>query len=66
VQAQAADGSWGIDGQKYSDALVKWLQPVVDVIRTNGADNITWIPGLAWQSNYKGFAKKTVSGPNIG
>jgi hypothetical protein len=39
---------------------------VVDVIRTNGADNIIWIPGLAWQSNYKGFAKKTVTGTNIG
>jgi hypothetical protein len=66
VEAQAANGSWGTDGQKYSDALVNWLQPVVDVIRTNGADNIIWVPGLAWQSNYKGFAKKTVSGTNIG
>ncbi len=66
VKAQAGDGSWGMNGQKYSDALVTWLQPVVDVIRANGADNIIWIPGLAWQSYYKGFAKRTVSGANIG
>ena len=66
VMAQAPNGRWGMDGQKYSDALVRWLQPVVDVIRSNGADNIIWIPGLAWQSNYKGFAKTTVRGTNIG
>ena len=66
VQAQTADGSWGMDGQKYSDALVNWLQPVVDVIRANGADNIIWIPGLGWQSHYEGFASKTVTGANIG
>jgi hypothetical protein len=66
VQARAADGSWGMAGQKYSDALVNWLQPVVDVIRGNGADNIIWIPGLGWQSRYEGFAKKTVRGANIG
>jgi hypothetical protein len=66
VNAQAPNGKWGMDGQKYSDALVRWLQPVVDVIRSNGADNIIWIPGLAWQSNYKGFAKTTVRGTNIG
>jgi endoglucanase len=66
VEARAANGSWGRSGQKYSDALVNWLQPVVDVIRSNGADNIIWIPGLAWQSEYKGFATKAVRGTNIG
>lgn len=66
VQAEAADSSWGSYKQKYSDALVNWLQPVVDVIRRNSADNIIWIPGLAWQSDYVGFARKTVHGTNIG
>jgi hypothetical protein len=42
------------------------LQPVVEVIRNHGADNIIWIPGLGWQSNCKGFASKPVAGTNIG
>jgi endoglucanase len=66
VQAQAADGSWGTEGQQFSDALVEWLQPMVDAIRANGADNIIWIPGLGYQGHYEGFAHKTVTGADIG
>lgn len=66
VQAQATDGSWGDTGQKYSDALVQWLQPIVDVIRANGSDHIVWIPGLGYQGHYEGFAKRTVHGTNLG
>jgi len=66
INAQATDGSWGNGAQKYTDALVEWLQPIVDKIRQNGARNVIWIPGLAWQSDYAGFVKNPVKGGNIG
>jgi hypothetical protein len=64
IRAQAGDGTWGGGKDlKYHIALVEWLQPLVDKIRSNGARNLIWVPGLGWQSAYQHFATKTISDP---
>jgi len=47
--------------QKYS----QYFQDVVDLIRTN-CDNVVWVPGLAWQQNYRPFASYPIKGKNVG
>ena len=43
---------------EYIDALNK--------IRNNKCRNVIWVPGLAYQSNYAGFANYPIEGDNIG
>jgi hypothetical protein len=66
VQIMASDGTYGSDEQKYYDALKNFFQPIVNLIRNNGANNVIWIPGLGWQSLYRGLANNPVTGSNIG
>ena len=49
-----------------TDEMARYIQPVVDIIRQNGCDNILLIPGLGWQAQYAGFAATPVTGGNIG
>lgn len=44
----------------------KFFQAIVDTIRANGANNILWVPGLGYQSQYAGFVKYPIQGENIG
>jgi len=66
VNIMASDGTYGQDAQKYYDALKNFFQPIANKIRSNGATNILWIPGLGYQSLYKGLATNPVTGTNIG
>ena len=43
-----------------------YFQAIIDKIRGNGADNIIWVPGLGYQSQYAGFATHRFTGDNIG
>jgi len=62
----------GTDGQytSYSDGsnqnMTKFFQAIVDSIRSCGANNILWVPGLGYQSQYAGFVKYPIQGENIG
>ena len=42
------------------------MQPVVNAIRGQNADNIVLIPGLGWQGQYQGFPTYPLTGGNIG
>lgn len=66
VEILGTNGVWGKTSQEHFDALNNFFQPIVDMIRQNGADNICWIPGTGWQSHYAGFAKNPITGGNIG
>jgi endoglucanase len=66
INIRASDGTYGQDAQKYYDALKNFFQPIVDLIRNNGADNVIWIPGLGYQSLYRGLSNNPISGSNIG
>ena len=43
-----------------------YFQAIIDKIRGNGAENIIWVPGLGYQSQYSGFAAHRFTGNNIG
>ncbi len=60
------NGDYGTGSQGHFDNLKKFLQPVVDTIRSNGSQNVLWVPGLGWQAVYKGFALNPMEGENIG
>ncbi len=66
VHIKGTDGSVGGNTDPQFEALAQFLQPVVDVIRGNGAENVIWLPGLGYQSWYSGFTKYPVTGDNLG
>jgi len=66
IESSFGKGDWGMGNDAYDQAITKFMQPVADAIRAQGADNIIWIPGLGWQGQYAGFAKYPVNGGNIG
>ncbi|QRX63289.1 cellulase family glycosylhydrolase [Dysgonomonadaceae bacterium zrk40] len=59
------DGTYASSGQGHFDRMKLFCQRIVDKIRAN-ADNIIWVPGLAYQSSFSGFANNPVEGNNIG
>jgi len=66
IRILGTDGTYGTSSQGHYDNLKRYFQSMVDVIRGNGARNILWIPGLGWQSKYKGYAVNPIEGENIG
>lgn len=43
--------------------LSMYFQDIVDTIRKNGCDNILWIPGLSYQSQYAGYVDHPIKDP---
>ncbi|WP_372776176.1 family 43 glycosylhydrolase [Mangrovibacterium sp.] len=66
VRIVDTNGIEGSNTQSHFDALKNFFQEIVDGIRANGSDNILWIPGTGYQSQYKGYAINPVEGENIG
>ncbi len=66
VNILGPDGSYGAGSQGHFDNLKTYFQSIVDTIRTNGSQNILWIPGLGYQSLYRGYAVNPIVGENIG
>ena len=66
VNIQGSDGTYGSTGDVHAQACSEFFQTIVDSIRACGADNILWVPGLGYQSQYAGYAKYPIQGKNIG
>lgn len=66
IRILGTDGTFGNRSQGHFDNLKIYFQSVVDAMRAEGCNNILWIPGLAYQSLYSGFAINPVEGDNIG
>ncbi len=66
VKILGRDGSSTLTRDEEFRDITAYFQTIADAIRTKGAKNILWIPGLGWQSEYRGFAKYPVTGDNIG
>lgn len=66
VQILGTNGAWGTTSNEHFAALKNFFQPLVDIIRNNGAGNICWIPGTGWQSHYQGYVNHPITGGNIG
>ena len=65
IDILGTDGTYGSNRQAHFDNLKIFFQSVVDAIREN-SDNIIWVPGLGWQSQYSGYAANPIEGTNIG
>lgn len=65
IHILGTDGSYAGNGQGHFDQMKTFCQRIVDKIRAN-ANNIIWVPGLAYQSSFSGFANNPVTGSNIG
>lgn len=59
------DGTYASIGQGHFDNLKIFFQTIVNTVRDN-CENIIWVPGLAYQSSYSGYANNPVEGDNIG
>lgn len=66
INILGTDGSYGSSGDGHFKNMQLYFQAIIDKIRGNGADNIIWVPGLGYQSQYAGFATHRFTGDNIG
>lgn len=46
--------------------VTKFFQQIVDAIRATGCNNILWVPGPGYQSDYTPYATNPIKGENIG
>ncbi len=66
VNIKGTDGQWGSNSDACFAAMREYMQSIVDVIRGNGCQNVIWIPGLGYQSQYAGFATHRINDSNYG
>ena len=66
INILGTDGTIGSVGDVHAEACSQFFQAIVDSIRSCGADNILWVPGLGYQSQYAGYVKYPIQGDNIG
>ncbi|MFP4164825.1 MAG: carbohydrate-binding protein [Chitinispirillaceae bacterium] len=66
IESSPGNGEWGNGSDVYFEAFTNWLQPVIDVIRNAGADNIIWVSTLDWQGSPHQWARYPFTGENIG
>ena len=66
VNIMDTDGQYRSNTDGCNKNLTQFFQQIVDLMRDNGCNNILWVPGTGYQSQYAGFAKYPVKGDNIG
>lgn len=66
VQIKGTDGVYGSGSDACNKALTQFFQEIVNLMREEGCQNILWVPGTSYQSQYAGFAKYPIKGDNIG
>lgn len=66
IHIQGPDGTYAGTGSGHFMNLKSYFQTITDKVRTNGAKNIIWVPGLSYQSSYSGYATYPIEGENIG
>ena len=65
VNIKGTDGAYGSTSDAcFANAKI-YFQSIVDKIRSH-CRNIIWVPGLAYQSQYAGYATHRIEGDNIG
>jgi len=66
INMLGTDGYYSSTSDESQSNHTAYFQAIVDSIRNCGANNILWIPGLGYQSQYAGFVKYPITGENIG
>lgn len=65
VNIKGTDGNYGSTSDACFASMKTYFQAIVDKIRGH-CDNVIWVPGLAYQSSYAGYATHRIEGSNIG
>ena len=66
IETQFGNLKWGNGDDAHYLALQRFMQPIVNTIRSQNADNVIWIPSLADQQQNSSFVKYPIRGQNIG
>lgn len=66
IKIKGTDGVYGANTDACNKELSRFFQQIVDIMREKGCNNILWIPGTGYQSQYAGYAKYPITGQNIG
>ena len=66
IHILGTDGTYSASGAAAFSSLHDYFQAIVDEMRSKGCHNILWVPGLAYQASYSGFADYPIEGENIG
>jgi len=66
IESSPGNGNWGSGSAPFFQAFRNWIQPIINDIRSTGANNVIWVPCLGWQGEAHGWAQYPFSGTNIG
>ena len=65
VESSLGNGDWGFGSSSYNAAFQTYMQDIANAIRNTGANNVIWIPALAWETTMWQFVNYPISGNNI-
>jgi hypothetical protein len=66
IESTPGNGDWGHGQSKYYLAFRNWIQPVINDIRSTGANNVIWVPTLEWEGSPKEHVQYPFTGTNCG
>lgn len=66
IESSPGNGDWGKGQAKYFLAFRNWIQPVINDVRSTGANNIVWVPTLEWQGSPQQHVQYPFTGTNLG
>ena len=66
IESSPGNGDWGFGQAKYFLAFRNWIQPVINDIRSIGANNVIWVPTLEWQGSPQQHVQFPFTGSNCG
>lgn len=66
IKIKGTDGQYTSWSDGSNQKMTEFFQAIVDLMRNKGCDNILWVPGLGYQSQYAGYVKYPIQGDNIG
>lgn len=66
IETSLGNGQWGSGTDAFNAAFQTYMQDICNAIRGTGANNMIWVPSLAWDGTLWQFVKYPISGNNIG
>jgi len=66
IESSLGNGQWGWGDNTHNKAFQTYMQDIVNAIRNTGANNVTWVPSLGWQTSMSQFVNYPISGNDIG
>jgi hypothetical protein len=66
IESSPGNGDWGHGQAKYFSAFRDWIQPIINVVRNTGANNVIWVPTLEWQGSPQQHAEFPFTCTNCG